>query len=125
MSDERLLARAAALVARGWCRKAPAQDWRGRPVDPRSDRALRWSPLGALERAWAESPETPRDVFEAARASLALATGGRPDEWNDAPWRTKWHAVSALRRARDYLPQAREEVRAETAPSAAASRRAR
>src|SRR5207247_10639754 len=70
--DEQLLVRAAHLVARGWCQRAPAEDWRGRPVDPRSGSACRWSPLGALTRVWSESPGAAPDAFRAAWIALAL-----------------------------------------------------
>lgn len=108
--DEQLLVRAAALVARGWCRRAPAEDWRGRPVDPRSASACRWSPLGALTKVWAESPGLSPDVFRTAWAALALATGGRPKDWSAAQWRTRAHVLRAFERARNSLPQARERV---------------
>jgi hypothetical protein len=66
-----------------------------------------WSPLGALLTVWYERGAG-RDAFAAAYTALALATGGRVEEWNSAPWRLKAHVLSAFRRARVYLPAARE-----------------
>jgi hypothetical protein len=110
--DEELLVRAGELVIRGWCRHGLAEDSRGREVEPWSRNAARWSPLGALTKVWLETQEERAESFEVAYASLALATGGRLEEWNGARWRTKWHVLGAFARAREYLPQARREVRA-------------
>jgi hypothetical protein len=106
--DEQLLVRAGELVARGWCRRALAEDRHGRPVPPWSDSACRWSPLGALTRIWHDGPGSELRAFEVAYAALALATGGRLEEWNAAPWRTEWHVHSAFARAREFLPQTRQ-----------------
>jgi hypothetical protein len=109
--DEQLLARARELVERGWTQSALAEDGYGRQVEPWSGSAIRWSPLGALLRAWYErGGESTRD-FGAAYVALALATGGKVAEWNAAPWRTRRHAASAFGRAREYLPEAREHAR--------------
>jgi hypothetical protein len=108
--DEQLLVRAAELVARGWCQKAPAADWRRRPVDPRSPTACSWSPLGALTRVWSERSGAEPDVFRTAWTAFALATGGRPKDWNAAQWRTRAHVLRAFERARRSLPQAREQI---------------
>ena len=108
--------RAEQLVARGWCQRAPAEDWRGRPVDPRSDSACRWSPLGALTRVWSESRGAGPDAFRTAWTALALATGGRPKDWNAAHWRTRAHVLRAFERARNLLPQARERIRQRSSP---------
>jgi hypothetical protein len=105
-SAERLLEEAAALVAAGWSQRALARDEHGREVEPWSESARRWSPLGALTRVWHDCRGTELDVFEAAYAALALATGGRPEEWNAARWRTQRHAVRAFARAREYVPDA-------------------
>jgi hypothetical protein len=98
-------------VARGWCRGALAESADGRPVAPWSRRACRWSPLGALTRAWLEAPVGRPEDLRAAYAALAIVTGGRPDEWNAASWRTRWHVLSAFGRARLALPDAREQTR--------------
>jgi hypothetical protein len=104
-SAEQLLARAAELIAAGWSQNALARDANGRQVEPWSERASHWSPLGALTRVWHDSRGDELEIFEAAYAALALATGGRPEEWNDARWRTKRHVLRAFSRARDYLPE--------------------
>lgn len=109
LPDEQLLARARELVAQSWCRRAPAEDRFGRPVEPWSASACRWSALGALTKVCYESRG---EGVEAAYEALSLATGGRPEAWNAARWRTKWHVLSAFARARDYLPEARRRVRA-------------
>jgi hypothetical protein len=108
-SAELLLEEAAGLVAAGWSQRAPARDADGREVEPWSESARRWSPLGALTKVWHDRRGTELDVFEAAYAALALATGGRPEEWNAARWRTHRHVLRAFARARDYLPEAWRE----------------
>ena len=50
-------------------------------------------------------------MLEIAYAAFTLATGGRPEEWSAAPWRTKWHVLSAFARARQNLPEARAQIR--------------
>jgi hypothetical protein len=110
LSDEQLLARAAELVRRGWCQKALAEDRHGRQVEPWSGGATRWSPLGALLGVWHERGSEGLESFETAYTSLCLATGGRLEEWNAAPWRTQWHVLSAFTRARENLPEARRQV---------------
>lgn len=110
LTDEELLARAAELVARGWSREARAEDGLGRPVGPYSESARRWSPVGALQKVWSEGGGGRLEVFETAYLSLMLATGGRLDAWNAAPWRTRWHVLRAFERARKNLPQAREQL---------------
>lgn len=119
LNDEQLLGRAAELVGRGWSQKALAEDRHGRRVEPWSRGAGRWSPLGALIRVWCESGGEGLDVLETAYTSLSLATGGRLEEWNAAPWRTQWHVLSAFARAREFLPEARRQVhtRANAAPA--------
>jgi hypothetical protein len=108
--DERLLVRAADLVRLGWCRGALAQDAGGRNVEPWVDSAVRWSLLGALMKAWYEPQPRSPGRFEVAWAAVKLATGGAPEEWNAAPWRTEWHVLAAFERAREYLPDARRRV---------------
>jgi hypothetical protein len=105
--DEQLLVRALELVARGWCNRGLAQDRHGRLVEPWSGSACSWSPLGALARVWYESQGGGFDDFVTAYRALALATGGRLEEWNSARWRTKRHVLNAFSRARRYLPLVR------------------
>jgi hypothetical protein len=109
---EELLRVAGELIATGWCQNALAQDQFGRQVEPWSPRATRWSPLGALTRTWHERRGVEIEVFETAYAALALATGGRPEEWNGARWRSKRHVLRAFARARAYLPEARQQIQA-------------
>jgi hypothetical protein len=105
-SAELLLEDAAALIAAGWSQRALARDPDGREVEPWSDTARAWSPLGAMTKVWHESSGDELEVFETAYAALALATGGRPEEWNAARWRTRRHVLGAFARAREYLPKA-------------------
>jgi hypothetical protein len=107
--DEQLLVRAGELVERGWCRNGLAQDRFGRQVEPWSRTASTWSPLGALLQAWYECGWNRVDAFGAAYLALSLATGGRVADWNAAPWRTKWHVISAFGRARENLSDARRQ----------------
>lgn len=100
----RLLDEAALLVGRGWCQGALAVDDDGRRVEPWSESARRWSPLGALLRTWYESPSADAEAFRIAYTALANATGGRLEEWNAARWRTRRHVLSAFGRARIYVP---------------------
>jgi hypothetical protein len=109
--DMQLLERAAELVAFGWCQRALAYDRDGRQVEPWREDARSWSPLGALLTAWYEDPGAGKDAFEAAYTALALATGGRLEEWNAARWRTRQHVLSAFFRAHEYLPPARRRIR--------------
>ena len=111
--DAELLARAGELVARGWCKRGIAQDRDGRHVEPWSERACRWSPLGALLKVWYEDPVGRARAFEAAYLALALATGGRLEDWSAARWRTEQHVLNAFSRAREYLPAARRHLRSE------------
>jgi hypothetical protein len=108
---EQLLAGAAELIAKGWCQNSLAEDRDGRQVEPWSEAACRWSPLGALTRVWHERRGVEVEVFEVAYAALALATGGRPEEWNAARWRTRRHVLRAFARARRCVPQAWQQIR--------------
>lgn len=110
---DQLLQAAAELVASGWCQNALAQDRFGRQVEPWSPQATRWSPLGALTRIWHERRGVEIEVFETAYAAMALATGGRPEEWNGARWRTRRHVLRAFSRARASLPEATQQIQAD------------
>jgi|Tabmets5t2r1_1033131.scaffolds.fasta_scaffold88310_2 hypothetical protein len=112
VSPERLLARAADRIAAGWCRSNLAEDRRGQSVEPWAEGAVRWSPLGALLAAWIDVGGAGGDSFEIAYAALGLATGGQLEKWNAAPWRTRWHVLSAFTRARENVAVARSQVRA-------------
>jgi hypothetical protein len=105
-SAELLLEDAGALIVVGWSQRALARDGDGREVEPRSESARAWSPLGAMTKVWHERRGDELDVFELAYAALALATGGRPEEWNAARWRTQRHVLGAFARARAYVPEA-------------------
>ena len=122
LTDERLLALAAGLVARGWSRTVLAEDGSGRRVEPWSASARSWSPLGALIAIWIRARIERPEVLEIAYAAFTLATGGRPEEWSAAPWRTKWHVLSAFARARQNLPGACPDPPADTSRGLATSR---
>lgn len=108
--DEQLLADARELVVRGWCRTGLARDDADRQVEPWSSSARAWSPLGALMASWYRNPVGGYDSFRIAYTSLAVATGGRLEEWNAAPWRTRQHVLSAFGRARSYAPGLRHRL---------------
>jgi hypothetical protein len=109
--DERdFLAGAAELVARGWSQRALARDREGRQVEPWSESARSWSPVGALIAILYERGGGQLDAFQVAYEALALATGGRVEEWNAARWRRRRHVLHAFDRARGYLPHARRRL---------------
>jgi hypothetical protein len=108
--DEQLLTRARDLVARGWCQTGLAQDRDGRVVEPWRSCARAWSPLGALLAALYLGSDGSLDSFRIAYTCLALATGGRLEEWNAARWRTHQHVLSAFERARDFVPGVRRNL---------------
>lgn len=113
---KRLLEESASLVGRGWCQGALAVDDDGRRVEPWSESAKRWSPLGALLRTWYESPSTHAEAFRLAYAALANAMGGRLEEWNAAPWRSRRHVLNAFGRARISIPSGPSGPRADADP---------
>jgi hypothetical protein len=107
---ERMLSDAYELVLSGWCRGDSAQDECGRPIEPSSAFARKWSAPGALERVWRRATDDGDVALEAySRASLALATAvhGVPRAWNDEPGRHLADVLDAFARAAEQL---REEV---------------
>ena len=103
---ERLLAEAYEFVLDGWCQGTSALDEWGRPVEPSSAFARRWSALGALERAWrrsVEPPEVARAAFEEAKLALTAAVNDVPQAWNDEPQRHQSEVLSALAEAVSLL----------------------
>jgi hypothetical protein len=64
-------------------------------------------PLGAMLAVWLERGAPRPEVLEVAYSAFGIATGGRPEEWSAAPWRTAWHVLSALSRARHLVPDER------------------
>jgi hypothetical protein len=109
LDEKALLGRAAALVDTGWCQRSLARDAEGGEVDPWSPDARSWSPLGGLAKLWYEE-RGGSDAFRVAYAALALATGGKLEEWNSAPWRTKQHALRAFAHAHVFLSYARRTL---------------
>jgi hypothetical protein len=112
----RLLEESGLFVTRGWCQGSLAIDDDGRRVEPWSPSARRWSPLGALLRAWYESPSADAEAFRIAYTALASATGGRLEEWNAARWRAKRHVLNAFGRARTYVPSGPSRTRVAADP---------
>jgi hypothetical protein len=110
VEGEEFLLKATELIGRGWCRKGLAEDRYGRQVEPWSEGAVGWSPLGALTRIWYETRGREFAAFEAAYTSLALSIGGRLEEWNAAQWRTRWHVLKAFDRARQHLREAKRQT---------------
>ncbi|HEX2045649.1 MAG TPA: hypothetical protein VHF23_08495 [Gaiellaceae bacterium] len=98
----RMLTDAYDYVLSGWCQGAAAHDECGRPVEPASAFARRWSALGALERAWRRSPEPPGvtlDAFQRAKLALTAAVNDLPQVWNDRSERHESDVLSALAEA--------------------------
>jgi hypothetical protein len=90
------------FVRSGWCQGAAGLDECGRPIDPASAFARKWSALGALERAWRRSPEPPGvalDGFQRAKLALTAAANDVPRAWNDRPDRRVSEVLSALSEA--------------------------
>jgi hypothetical protein len=103
---ERLLTEAYDFVLGGWCQGAAALDEAGRPIEPSSAFARRWSALGAVERAWRRSdapPEAARAAFEEAKLALTAAVNDVPQPWNDEPGRHQSDVLSALAEAVSLL----------------------
>lgn len=99
---ERMLADAYEYVRSGWCQGAAALDECGRPIEPASAFARRWSVLGALERAWrraAEPPGLALEAFQRAKLALTAAVNDVPQAWNDDPERHESQVLSALAEA--------------------------
>lgn len=98
----RLLTESYDYVLSGWCQGAAAQDECGRPIEPASAFARRWSALGALERAWRRCPELPgpaQDAFQQAKLALTAAVNDLPQVWNDREERHVSDVLSALAEA--------------------------
>jgi hypothetical protein len=99
---ELLLTEAYEFVLSGWCQGSLAVDECGRPIEPASAFARRWSALGALERAWRRSPAQPevaRDAFASARLALTAAMNDVPEAWNDREGRRQSEVLDALAEA--------------------------
>ena len=96
---EEMLADAYELVLSGWCQGASARDEFGRPTEPSSALARRWSAPGALMRIWQRSGEPfgpALEAFEAANLALTGVVHAVPQEWNDAEDRTQWQVLDAI-----------------------------
>lgn len=99
---EEMLSLAHGLVRDGWCQGHAAVDAAGRPVEPTSAFACKWSAPGALERVWARHEDRYGDALDAyKRANLALAgaVSGIPQVWNDEEGRTVLEVLDALAEA--------------------------
>jgi hypothetical protein len=99
---ERMLTVAYDFVRSGWCQGATAVDEYGRPIEPASAFARKWSALGALERAWRRAPEEPGlalEAFRSAKLALTAAVNDVPQVWNDSPERHESQVLSALAQA--------------------------
>jgi hypothetical protein len=94
-----MLADAYQLVLDGWCQGSSAEDEEGRPIEPSSAFARRWSAPGALERIWRRTSQDEDVALEAyQRACLALASAVRdvPQRWNDAKGRRQDEVLDCL-----------------------------
>lgn len=102
LAAEQMLVDAYELVLSGWCQRGLAQDEYGRPAEPASVFARRWSASGAIERVWRRWPEGEADAvaaFERANLALAAAVQGVPQQWNDDPDRHQSQVLDALAEA--------------------------
>jgi hypothetical protein len=103
---EEMLTAAYEFVRSGWCQGAKALDECGRPIEPASAFARKWSALGALERAWLRAPEPPGlalEAFQSAKLALTAAVNDVPQAWNDRPERHESQVLSALAEAARLL----------------------
>jgi hypothetical protein len=103
---EQMLSEAYELVVSGWCQGAGAQDEMGRPIEPSSAFARRWSAAGALERVWrraAGDEDEALEAFERANLALAAAVKDVPQRWNDQAERTHDEVLVALRDSHRFL----------------------
>jgi hypothetical protein len=103
---EQMLSDAYELIVSGWCQGAGAVDEVGRPIEPSSAFARRWSVAGALERVWRRCGGDADEALEAfERANLALAATIRdvPRRWNDDSARTRDDVLVALANAHRFL----------------------
>jgi hypothetical protein len=105
-----ILSSAHELVASGWCQGATARDRQGDEVDPRSGEACAWSAAGAIvatRRTRGDSPVRGHggdiEAFIAANGALAGSLSTAPDEWNDAPGRTREQVLQAFNRSTALL----------------------
>jgi hypothetical protein len=99
---ELMLSDAYEFVLSGWCQGAEAVDEYGRPIEPASAFARRWSLLGGLKRAWRRSPEPPDaalEAFENAKRALTAAVNDVPQVWNDRADRRQSEVLDALAEA--------------------------
>lgn len=99
---EQMLAAAYEFVRSGWCQGATALDECGRPIEPASAFARKWSALGALERAWRRAPEQPGlalEAFKCAKLALTATVNDVPQAWNDNADRHESQVLSALAEA--------------------------
>jgi hypothetical protein len=103
---EQMLSEAYELILSGWCQGASAQDELGRPIEPSSAFARRWSAAGALERVWKRLPmdgDVVPNAFERANLALAAVVKDVPQRWNDVPGRTRAEVLDALEDAHATL----------------------
>jgi hypothetical protein len=99
---EQLLTEAHGYVLAGWCQGAAAVDEFGRPIEPASAFARRWSALGALERSrdCSTAPGAEAEAaFEQAKLALTAAVNDVPQAWNDALERDQREVLNALAEA--------------------------
>jgi hypothetical protein len=103
---EQMLADAYELILSGWCQGMTAQDAEGRPIEPSSAFARRWSAPGALERVWQRAidrDELALDAYERASLALSAAIKDVPQRWNDVPGRRVDEVLDGLASALPLL----------------------
>ena len=99
-------------IEQGWCQGASARDGQGRPVQPWSPDATRWTAIGALVAVSARRRRVTSDLeqeiagFQRANVALLEAMGYSPADWNDRPERTREDVLAAFERTCALLDEA-------------------
>jgi len=106
-----ILREARRLIAAGWCQGARARDDGGREVDPGSPEAIRFDPLGAIERAALNlfRGDGRYLVQNYYKGFYALAWGyhthAAMTAWNNAPARRKAEVLARFDQAMEQSAQ--------------------
>jgi hypothetical protein len=108
---ERILREARRLIEAGWCQGAAAKDGGGKDVDPGSPAAVRFDPLGAIERAAlnlfrGDGRYLVQNYYKGFYAlAWGLHTGAAMTAWNNAPARRLADVLARFDRAIEQSAQ--------------------
>lgn len=75
-----------------WTQGYGARDANGKPIDPKSPRAVCWCLIGALAAAGAEE----KQIFYAAQWLTTAGSWNTLPRWNDDPSRTQAEVLAAF-----------------------------